>query len=144
MNRQDLLLAMLACSDGRPYSPVQIQKAMFLVSKNMPSLVDDGPGFHFEPYDYGPFDASVYSEASALQLNGYASISPSGMGRWNTYAASDAGLIRGRQIIGTMSDQTQKYLSDVSDWVRSQSFSSLVKSIYDAYPEMRENSIFRG
>jgi hypothetical protein len=32
----------------------------------------------------------------------------------------------------------------VSDWVRAQSFNSLVKAIYDAYPEMKVNSIFRG
>lgn len=144
MNRRELLLAVLACSDGRPYSPVQIQKAIFLVTENVPGLVTEGPGFAFDAYDYGPFDSSVYTEALALRADGDAVIAPSDIGRWNTYAASDAGLERGREILDAMDEQTREYLRRVSAWVRSQSFSSLVKSIYDAYPHMRANSIFRG
>lgn len=144
MNRRDLLLAVLACSDGRPYSPVQIQKAIFLVSRNMPSLISQGPRFNFTPYDYGPFDSSVYSEAEILQDQGYAIVAPSNSGRWSTYAASDAGLGAGREILTRLPPAAREYLASVSRWVRSQSFSSLVKSIYDAYPEMKVNSIFRG
>jgi hypothetical protein len=143
MDRQDLLLALLACAGGRPYSPVQLQKAAFLISKNMPNLVDQGPPFRFVPYDYGPFDSNVYAESQHLHDRGDAVIAPSGVGRWNTHAASDAGLARGSQILQRMPSETREYFESVSNWVRSQSFSSLVKSIYEAYPEMRANSVFR-
>jgi hypothetical protein len=76
MNRRDVVLAMLTCAEGRPYTPVQIQKAIFLVCENLPKLVDRGPSFKFEPYDYGPFDSDVYAEAEILQAEGCAVIAP--------------------------------------------------------------------
>ena len=51
MNRGDIVLAMLASADGRTFSPVQIQKAIFLVSRNLPSIFDEGE--EFSP-DYSP------------------------------------------------------------------------------------------
>jgi|SRR5665213_60486 len=144
MNRRELVLAVLACSEGRPYTPAQLQKAVFLVTRNMPQIVQQGPGYHFVPYDYGPFDSDVYSDASQLHHAGEAVIAPSGLGRWNTYAATEAGVRRGRELMQALPDHVQRYLRDVSEWVRAQSFSSLVKSIYETYPEMRANSIFRG
>lgn len=144
MTRQELLLTVLACAEGRPFSPVQIQKALFLISKRMPELVTEGPGYQFVPYDYGPFDSSVYSDAAVLAAQGEVVISPSGVGNWNTYAVSDAGLESGQLSMAFLSERAQTYLKEVSDWVRAQSFASLVKAIYDAYPEMRANSIFRG
>jgi hypothetical protein len=107
-------------------------------------LIDEGPGFHFKPYDYGPFDPDVYSEIGALQRQGEAIIA-SPFGNWNTYAASDRGLDRGENLLyGEMRRGASEYIQKVSNWVRSLSFSSLVKSIYEAYPEMKANSIFRG
>jgi hypothetical protein len=144
MTRQELVLAMLACADGRRYTPAQIQKAIFLVCRNVPHVISRGPGFEFEPYDYGPFDSSVYSEIQALATTGDALIEPSGVGRWDTYAASDLGLERGRELLAGAPPSVSEYLVKTSQWVRSQSFSGLVKSIYEAYPEMRRNSIFRG
>jgi hypothetical protein len=144
MNRRDLVLAMLACADGRPYTPVQIQKAIFIVCDKVPSLVDRGPPFHFEPYDYGPFDAAVYGEIELLASQGLATIAPSGSGRWNNYAATDAGLIHGQEVLDRLEEREYEFLHRISGWVQTQSFSSLVRSIYEAYPAMRANSIFRG
>jgi hypothetical protein len=143
VTRRDLVLALLASSEGRPYTPAQLQKAVFLVSRNMPLLIE-GEGFHFVPYDYGPFDSDVYVEAANLGNDGEVIIAPSEVGRWNTYAASDAGLVRGKRLLSEVDTSVRDYLGAVCAWVRSQSFSSLVKSIYEAYPEMRANSIFRG
>ena len=144
MNRRDLVLAILAAADGRTFTPVQIQKAVFVICDRVPGIIDDGPGFNFEPYDYGPFDSDVYSELAQLQRSGEAVIAPSGQGNWNTYAATDAGVNRGDTILGGLDDERQGYIIRVSDWVRSLSFTSLVRSIYEAYPQMRANSIFRG
>ncbi len=144
MNRRDLLLAMLACSEGRPYTPVQIQKALFLVSQQMPRLVDRRSRFNFEPYDFGPFDSDIYVEAEDLKKAGDVVIAPSATGRWSTYAVSDSGLQKARQLLDGLNAPTREYLHQVSAWVRSKTFSGLVKSIYEAYPNMKENSIFRG
>lgn len=143
MNRNSLVLAILSTAEGRPFTPVQIQKASFLVVKNIPDLVDEGDSFNFEPYDYGPFDVTVYREASALDAEGDAIISPSAGGRWKTYSASPQGVLRGKKILESIPAHHREYIERVSTWVRSLDFGTLVKSIYDAYPEMRVNSIFQ-
>lgn len=144
MDRRELLLAVLATAKGRPFQPAQIQKAIFLIEKNMPHLVHRGPHFNFVPYNYGPFDRNVYVEAEALQHEGKAVIAASENGRWNTYAASDEGIRDGELTLERLKKKTQRYINSVVEWVLAQSFGSLVKSIYDAYPEMKENSIFQG
>lgn len=144
MDRRQLTLAMLACSDGMPYTPVQIQKTVFLVCRNLPDIITQGEGFAFVPYDYGPFDANVYNEIGQLRNEGLALIAPSSAGSWNTYSANDAGVARGREILDALDLSVKTYLVDASRWVRSQSFSSLVKSIYNLYPDMRANSVFQG
>jgi len=145
MTRRDLVLAILAAAEGRPYTPVQIQKAVFLVCDNVDELIDQGPGFNFQPYDYGPFDSDVYSEIDGLQRQGLAVVAPSPRGSWNTYAATDAGIAEANDLFEQeIPDEDGDYIKNISNWVRSLSFSSLVKSIYEEYPEMRANSIFKG
>lgn len=143
MSRNDLVLAILAVAAGRPYSPAQLQKTAFLITTNLGGLVTDGPSFNFQPYDYGPFDKDVYVEAQRLRDMGSVEITPSPWGRWVTYAATQNGIERGLAILSRMPESAQKYVRDVSAWALAQSFNSLVKSIYDAYPAMRANSIFR-
>lgn len=143
MDRREIVLTVLTAGKGRAFSPAQIQKAVFLVDKNLPRLVDRGGGFNFVPYNYGPFDRDVYSEADNLQRDGAAIISPSSNGRWMTYAASDLGIKRGEKLLAQMSVKNRRYVESVAEWVLAQSFGSLVKSIYDLYPKMRANSIFQ-
>ncbi|MGC2224227.1 MAG: hypothetical protein WA624_18715 [Methylocella sp.] len=143
MSRGDLVLALLASAAGRAYSPAQLQKSAFLVTTNVPSVVTAGPAFDFQPYDYGPFDRNVYVEAQALRDRGEAEIATAPWGRWATYAATQAGIARGEAILSALPQPTRNYIQEVSKWALAQSFNSLVKSIYDAYPAMREKSIFR-
>jgi len=42
-----------------------------------------------------------------------------------------------------LSDEVRKYLDDVVEWTRSLSFTELVKAIYQDYPDMKANSVFR-
>ena len=144
MDRRELLLAVLAAGKGRPFHPVQIQKAVFLIDRNLPHLVQNGPRYEFVPYNYGPFDRNVYTDAERLQAHGVVIVAPSPNGRWSTYAASQAGIQQGEIILDHVKQESRRYIESVAQWVLNQSFGSLVKSIYDAYPEMRANSIFEG
>jgi hypothetical protein len=144
MDRREVLLAVLAAGRGRQFSPVQIQKAIFLINKNLPHLTHGGPSYNFLPYNYGPFDRSVYIEAETLRDEGQATIALADNGRWSTYAASERGVEQGGLILNRMHQKSRKYVESVVEWVLAQSFGSLVKAIYDEYPEMRENSIFQG
>jgi hypothetical protein len=38
---------------------------------------------------------------------------------------------------------TREYIASVASWVRQLSFQQLVASIYNKYPEMKANSVFR-
>jgi hypothetical protein len=144
MDRRELLLAVLIAGRGRAFHPAQIQKAIFLIDKNLPHLVHSGPRYNFVPYNYGPFDRNVYVEAERLRDEGEVIIAPAPNGRWQTYAASEGALSRGEAILGRLKLKSRRYIESVVEWVLAQSFSSLIKSIYDAYPDMRENSIFQG
>ena len=142
MKREEMLLAVLAAAGGRPYQPVQIQKVMFLLDRNVPELITDGERYHFEPYDYGPFDKQVYKDAEQLSFFDLVEITHSPNGRWKRYAASGEGWERGRAILDDLPAAHRSYIEAISQWVRSLGFNQLVKSIYEAYPEMKTNSIF--
>ena len=65
MTREEFILAAMAPGANYCYSPVQVQKLLFLLDRQIPREVN-GPHFHFEPYHYGPFDSSVYSQLEQL------------------------------------------------------------------------------
>jgi hypothetical protein len=143
MTRRDVMLAIMAAADGQAFTPVQIQKAAFLVTQNLPGLLNEGAPFNFTPYDYGPFDAAVYAVAEELQALGLAQVNQTS-GRWRTYAANEMGVDAGRRILGQLPEGHAEYVRRVSTWVRSMDFATLVRSIYEAYPDMRRNSVFQG
>ena len=109
MNRNDILVAALACAEGKPLTPAQLQKAMFLIAKNAPQLVNDGPNYNFVPYDYGPFDKAVYDEAAVLRASGLANITPAAAGRWSEYAATEAGVTKGAELLSHMAPSMRAY-----------------------------------
>jgi uncharacterized protein len=143
MQRRDVLLAIMGAADGRSFSPVQLQKAVFLIDRNLPGVFDENSRFNFAPYDYGPFDREVYVEASALELNELASTAKGSNG-YSEYSVTDQGLDRARELLQNLDEKQRAYVVSVVEWVRSLSFAKLVKSIYEAYPETRANSIFVG
>lgn len=143
MRRSEAVLAVLASANGATLSPAQLQKAAFLLARNIPDVFDAGQAFNFAAYDYGPFDRAVYDEAQMLQLQGLAQINQAPNGRWKVYAASPHGVASGQAVLQRLAPDRRDYIQRVVEWVRQQSFTSLVKSIYTAYPEMRANSIFQ-
>lgn len=143
-NRQkDIVLAALAAEDDAVFSPVQLQKMFFLIDQNISTEIG-GTLFSFKPYDYGPFDNSVYGVVEELAREGFARVlnNSASPGR-RTYSLTYEGAVKGRQKLAELSPPSSQYIVEVSRWVRSLSFSGLVGAIYNAYPEMREKSVFR-
>jgi uncharacterized protein len=101
----------------------------------------DGPFFNFVPYDYGPFDQAVYAGLDELARRNLASIQSTG--RYRIYGLSQQGRLEGRQLLATLAPPTREYIASVASWVRQLSFQQLVASIYNKYPEMKANSVFR-
>jgi hypothetical protein len=139
----DMILAALAAGDGATYSPVQIQKLLFLVDKKIPWAFD-GPHFNFVPYEYGPFDVCIYSNLAALSIGGFVEIVREPELRWHRYRLTPKGLIKGHEILGKLEEPARKFIYELNKFVLGLSFGELIASIYKAYPDMRVNSVFQG
>lgn len=141
--RQKIILAALAAGEPGAFAPVQIQKLFFLLDRNIPDELG-GAQFSFTPYDYGPFDSTVYHELEHLARVGYVAISASpGAGR-RKFSLTPAGAQIGARSFEHLSERARDYMARVSLWIRSLSFAELVGAIYQQYPEMKANSVFRG
>lgn len=141
MDRKEFVLAVLASGGcGVRYTPVQVQKLFFLIDKEIPDLIG-GCQFHFEPYNYGPFDKAVYDELETLEDKGY--VEAAFEQTWRNYRLTPEGQEKGDKILDSLSPEAKNYIERASEFVRRLSFKQLVLAIYKAFPEMRENSVFQ-
>ena len=120
-SRQVWLLFALAHRNGKPMTPAQIQKAMFLMSAEASALVDQ-PFYKFVPYNYGPFDAQVYHDLDSLSESGCVAATHFPGRSWKLYAITPAGLDAARRVKLISNKQGVSYLEKVVDWVSSLSF----------------------
>ena len=142
MNRSEMLLAGLAAGgENATYTPVQVQKLFFLLDREA-SAVLGGPFFKFVPYDYGPFDQGVYAGLDDLARQNMALVQNTG--RYRVYGLTQAGQAAGRQLLEKLNPNARAYVENVARWVRQLSFQQLVATIYNKYPDMKANSVFRG
>lgn len=139
MTKRELLLASLAAAQGGTYEPVQIQKLVFLFQEKAPGAFRKKP-FNFVPYNYGPFDQTIYSELDQMSSEGLVQIY---YGMPRSYALTKDGQTAADEALGKMSERFRSYLVKLSIWVRSISFSALVGAIYKEFPAMKANSVFR-
>jgi len=143
MNRKDFLLLAVAAAEGNPLTPVQIQKIIFLIGK-ADLKESPTPYYEFEPYDYGPFDVSIYRDAEELESEGLVYRPSSSKGYWTDTIISTKGSAAAEALGRQLSKETNDYIKDLTAWARIQSFSALVQYIYENWPEYRENSVFQG
>lgn len=141
MTREEVILAALAPANGVAHGPVQVQKLLFLVQKRAASIID-GPGFDFSPYDYGPFDQSIYADLMALSKSGDVEILGDPYSKGRRYRLTPAGQAKADAILLKQNENVRAFLNQLSAWVRSLTFAQLVSAIYAAYPEMKVNSVF--
>jgi hypothetical protein len=142
MNKQQFLLIALSTGGEADYTPVQVQKLVFLIERNVGAGLG-GTGFNFAPYDYGPFDPSIYEELRALKDQGFV-VSRTTPRGWPVHSLTQEGVRQGKELSKSVDPKILQYIAAVSDFVRKLSFSDLVSAIYKAYPEMKVNSVFRG
>jgi len=142
MKRRDWTLLVLAVAEGKPLTPVQLQKVLFLIGQNVPQ--EHRPEFYdFVPYDYGPFDVTVYQDAESLQKDGLACIRPVPGRQWSEYAATRAGLEVAERIKKSLAPWITKYIQALVEWASNLSFQEIVRAIYKAYPAFKKKSVFQ-
>ena len=140
MDKEAFVLMALAAGGEKKYSPVQVQKLLFLLDDNIPDAIG-GPHFDFQPYDYGPFDREVYSVLERLAGQAMVSILTTERGR-NNYTLTPTGLEEGRKLFQSLSVEPREYAEKIAQFVTTVSFSQLVSTIYSHYPAMKVNSVF--
>lgn len=140
MNKDEFVLAAMAPAGTGAFSRVQIQKALFLLDRNIGELTN-GPHFDFTPYHYGPFDPEVYRALEELERDGLITISRDPAKPSPMYALTPAGLAKGRKELDGLEQRVQDFIRNTVHFVRTVSFTDLVTAIYREYPEMAENSV---
>jgi hypothetical protein len=141
--RSDWLLLALDAAGSKGLSPVQLQKALFLLGKELPDVVAATGWYDFEPYNYGPFDSAVYSDAKNLANSREAEIVQREGETWNRYLITRDGEVRA-SYVAREHPKVADYLRRLVAWVQAQTFQSLVSAVYAKYPDMRANSVFQG
>jgi uncharacterized protein len=141
MKRADVLLAALAAPERKSFYPVHLQKTAFLIDQTLPTLFDHR--YTFQPYDYGPFDKDVYSDADKLKADGYVSIGQEPGNWYRTYRVTSEGLKRGEELLAQMPVEAAARIRKIANIVTLLSFQNLVAGIYRAFPHMKANSVFK-
>lgn len=141
MTRQELIAAALAAAgENATFLPVHVQKLFFLIDREVPLRIG-GPFFSFVPYDYGPFDSAVYDELDSMKFSGLVFVDTSG--RYRRYSLTPAGFSQGVGSLKSLPTDIQVFFAEITSWVRRLNFQQLVAAIYNRYPDMKVNSIFR-
>ena len=144
MTQRDWTLLVIAAGNGT-LAPVQLQKSLFLLSRNLTcAQLEVSRLYNFEPYDYGPFCSAVYRDAETLEAEGLVHIDGPPMTRFKLYHATDDGQLRAAELRSIASSEAVEYAESVVSTVQRLSFNDLVGAIYEAYPEMKVNSVFQG
>ena len=139
MNRNQIVLTAMAAGGHRAsFDPVQMQKYLFLIDREIPHWVG-GPHFRFQPYDYGPFDKDVYSVLDSLAQKNCVNIDDTN--RYHRYSLTDSGLERGSARLDSLPEPIVRYLIRVARWVRCLTFRQLLTAIYQRYPDMAVKSV---
>ncbi len=141
MTRRDVVLAALSDSADQSLSPVQVQKAMFLVAKEAARFAPK-PFYKFQKYNYGPFSAEIYADLDALRLSGLVAVQQVAGSRVRRYSLTAAGHAKSTSADSRLDPTLGAYLQSVVAWVTSLGFQDLVRAIYKKYPDYKENSIF--
>ncbi len=142
MDRNDSLLLTVAASEGAGLTPVQLQKALFLIGESkLQGLPPDY--YEFIPYNYGPFGSDIYVDADKLSAEGHLAQIPVSGRAWSIYQTTSAGQERAQQIQSECDPALATHVKAVVQWVRSLSFGELLRAIYAQYPDFRQNSVFQ-
>lgn len=140
MNREDWTLLALYFGGGRGLSPVQLQKSLFLLAMEVAEV---RPNFYeFVPHNYGPFSKQIYADAERMAAFGLVAIERDPQS-YATFLITASGQIRIAQIQPYIPARASNYLERAVQWAQQQSFSGLVRAIYEKYPAYRVNSVFQ-
>lgn len=139
VTQEDLILLLVDGADG-PYNvdPVRLMKGCFIISQAGRRPWRDL--FRFRPYDYGPFDSSVYAARDRLLSEGLLAET---RGRYPAYSLTRAGEARAAEVAEELGEHDADWVRSIGGYVTSKSFSRLLNEIYERWPDYARNSVMR-
>lgn len=142
ITKKDWLLTVMNYAGDKGLTPAQLQKILFIVSKESPSKPTDF--YNFIAYNYGPFDSQIYRDATCLEEDNFVKKLKSTGKNWEIYYVTEEGKKVAAQKKELIDEGTNDYLKRLTLFIQGLSFQELISTIYKHYPEYRVNSIFKG
>ena len=145
MKERDLVLAVMSMFPYQKPSPVQTQKLFFLIDEKLPAYSDcpEGvPYFEFRPEGFGPFDRKVFDVLTELCSEGSVNLLGDNWNPIRGYEVTVVGLENGKRFVDEIPEKPRSYIDTLGKWVFSVTFAQLISTIYQAFPEMKVNSVF--
>jgi hypothetical protein len=142
MTRDDVTLAVLACAE-EPMTSTQLQKAVFLVLKYYPNIIDEHlPKYNFVPGDYGPTDHDVTADVEGVLQDSVYALSFLWTDNFKYYMATIPGWRRARRILATIDKTTADHILMISKMFLEMRFTEIVALMNQSFPEMCVNMVF--
>ena len=136
MERDEWLL--VAIGEGT-IEPVQVQKVMFVFAQE--SEVPEDEAYEFVPYNWGPCSFEIYTDIDELIERGMVQRFATGRG-WSCYGLTGEGKAKAEQLRMSAKQAYLKGLDEWREWVITQPFKTLLKEVYQRYPDYAVASVF--
>lgn len=146
MERKSWLLAIISSpgrsgAENEAMDPVRIMKSLFLLGKE---AGDQLPNFYeFEPYLYGPCSFEIYEDLEVLKGKGLIDEERAPYQRWSYYRLTANGIAEAENVLKEITDPLRAKMMDIKRLVMELSFLSLLKYVYEKYPEYGKHSLIR-
>ena len=115
---------------------------MFLLSQMAKQYVGN-EFYEFQPYLYGPYSRQLAADLDRLVKSGEIVANYTPGDRRVEYLLAPEGFRRATEIKADTDPKAVAAVERTVEWVKAQTFSSLLASIYKSYPEYATRSIFK-
>lgn len=140
---RDWLILLLGVGDARGLDPIRIQKGLFLLAQE--GALRDTERYLFRPYDYGPFSSAIYADLDALVEEGIVVREAVPGYTWSKFRLTPEGLADAHSLARRLSRRQHaslRVLAELKADVLTLSFTTLLRFVYERYPNYAKNSVF--
>ena len=142
MRRKDWNLLVISSAGNEGLSPVQLQKALFLLGQTVPRI-NQAEFYEFKAYNYGPYSKEIYLDAEILAVDGYVGLYTIQGQTWINYKSTETGIKKAKELRSELDNSIIKYIDNIVRWIQRLTFRQLLAYIYKQYPKYAKNSMFK-
>jgi hypothetical protein len=121
--------------------PIRIQKTMFLFAMEAGAPASDR--YRFEPYNWGPLSTQIYRDLEALSSAGLVEAVPVPGATYSRYRRTPKGTSIARVAALDADPHAVQFLSEHGSRLLRTDFDTMLREVYDKYPEYATKSLFR-